>query len=305
MKTLQEAFAHFADPKNCIAYMVKLRWPDGRVACPNCGSETVTWMPSRNVFQCKTRHPKRQFSVKVGTICEDSPIALGKWLVIAWMLTTCRNGISSYEVARTIGITQKSAWFMLHRLRKAMQMEHIVLSGTVEADETYVGGRIKNKHTKARKQGYQKDKTPVVGIVERGGMVVASVVPTTQSKVVLPLIETSVDKSALVISDNYPIYVGLKKMGFTHEVIDHTKDRFVRGSVHTNTIENFWACLKRTLAGTYVAVSPEHLNAYVIEQMFRFNCRFKFVSEEMRFGKVLEGTVGRRLTYKELTARSV
>lgn len=303
LKKLQDAFAYFSDRQRCIDYVVALRWPDGKVQCPTCGSEAVTWLPTRFLYQCKGKHPKRQFSVKVGTLMEDSPIPLGHWLMIGWMLTTCRNGISSYEVARTIGITQKSAWFMLHRLREGMGQTVGKLAGVVEADETYVGGKTKNQHLRRRKQAYQKDKVPVVGIVERGGRVFAAVVQSTKAASVGPLIEASVDKGAIVITDDYPIYDGLKKLGFTHEVISHAQDSFVRGSVHTNTIENFWSCLKRTLKGTYVAVSPAHLNSYVAEQMFRFNVRKGF-TEEQRGHVLLHGIQGKRLTYKELTGRS-
>jgi transposase-like protein len=305
MKTLQDAFAFFADPQNCIATAIKMQWPDGVVKCPTCGAPDAKWMEKRSLFQCKTRHPKNQFSVKVGTIFEDSPIPLDKWFVVTWMLVSCRNGISSYEVARTIGVTQKTAWFMLHRLRKAMQMEHIVLSGTVEADETYVGGKIKNKHTKARKQGKYHDKTPVFGVVERGGMIVAKAVPAATEAAILPVIAQHVENKSKVYTDAAGIYDKVRWMGksLKHETINHQQDFFKRGRVSTNVIENFWACLKRMLAGTYVSVMPFHLNAYVQEQMFRFNCRFKFVSEEMRFARVLEGTTGRRLTYKQLTTR--
>jgi transposase-like protein len=303
LKTLQDAFSFFSDKQNCIDYVVSWRWPDGRVTCPTCGSTDVKWLKSRSVFCCKTRHPKWQFSVKVGTIMEDSPIPLRDWLMIAWMLGSCRNGISSYEVARTIGVTQKSAWFMLHRLRKAMDSNTEQLSGEVEMDESYIGGRLKNQHVRKRKQGYQKDKTPVFGMVERGGRVVTKVVESTHSRVIQPLVEASVSKTALVISDNYPIYDQLTRMGYTHEVINHTADRFVRGNVHTNTIENFWNCLKRMLSGTYISVRPKHLQAYCQEQSFRFNCRKGF-TEEQRLRVVLDGFTGKRLTYAELIGKA-
>ena len=303
VKTLQDAFAYFADPQRCVDYVIALRWPDGKVKCPTCRSEAVTWLPTRLLFQCKARHPKRQFSVKVGTVMEESPICLGKWLSIAWMLGSCRNGISSYEVARTIGITQKSAWFMLHRLREGMADPLGKLCGVVEADEAYFGGKTRNQHVRRRKQGYQKDKTPVIGMVERGGRVIASVVSTTQDATVLPLIDASVDKSAMLYTDSYSIYDKLRSYGFTHETINHTQDRFVRGPVHTNTIENFWSCVKRTIQGTYVTVSPAHLNAYVAEQAFRFNVRKGF-TEQQRGIVLLHGIQGKRITYRELIART-
>ena len=241
LKTLQDAILHFADTKNCIAYMADLRWPDGVIRCPTCNSEAVTFMPSRMLWQCKTRHPKRQFSVKVGTVLEDSPIALGKWLLVMWMLVNCRNGISSHEVARTIHITQKSAWFMLHRLREAMQGTGVPLAGIVEADETYVGGRLKNKHVSRLKQGRYKDKTPVFGMVERGGRVVAQVVPSAHAANVLPIIAGNLSKEEPVLfTDDYPIYDKVASLGFQHDTINHTQDRFVRNGIHTNTIENFW-----------------------------------------------------------------
>jgi transposase-like protein len=300
--TLQDAFLYFADPQNCIDYMVNLRWPDGKVICPNCGSNAVTWMPTRNLFQCKGRHPKRQFSVKVGTIYEDSPIALGKWLLIAWMLGTCRNGISSYEVARTIGITQKSAWFMLHRLREAMKMEGVVLSGEVEADECYIGGHPRNKHVKLRAQRKYKNKAPVFGMVQRGGLAKAQAIPAVSGKVIHPMLTANMEPGTTLYTDSASTYDKIPA-GFNHHRISHIDDKFVSGSVSTNSIENLWACLKRTLKGTYISVQPQHLNSYVEEQVFRFNHRFKFIPEERRLATMLEGAVGKRLTYKQLTAR--
>lgn len=191
---------------------------------------------------------------------------------------------------------------MLHRLRVAMDDGMGKLSGTVEADESYFGGRHRNQHTKARKQGRYKNKTPVVGMVERGGRVIAAVVPAAHANVVAPMIEGSVEKDALLVTDAHSIYDKMRSLGYDHETINHQQDKFVRGSVHTNTIENFWSCLKRTIKGTYISVSPRHLNAYVQEQAFRFNVRKGF-SEQHRSIVLLNGIQGRRLTYKQLTAR--
>jgi transposase-like protein len=307
LNTLQEAFEHFSVPQNAIDYMIRLRWPDGAVACPNCGSTAVTWMPTRSLFQCKTNHPKKQFSVKVGTIFEDSPIALGKWLVVAWMLGNCRNGISSHEIARTIGITQKSAWFMLHRLRTAAQEDSHKepLFDEVECDETYVGGKAGNMH-KARKARKitgtgGKDKTPVMGILQRGGTVRAMVIENNDRKHIHEQIKKNVAPNSTLYTDNLHSYRGLPD--YVHQYVDHAT-KYVSGRVHTNGLENFWSLLKRCIKGTYIQVHPEHLQAYVAEQVFRFNSRKGLnYSEEQRFGMLLAGTTGKRLTYKELISR--
>lgn len=305
IKTLQDAFSYFSDSQRCIDYVVAQRWPDGKIACPTCGSEAVTWLPTRKLFQCKDRHSKRQFSVKVGTLLEDSPIALGKWLLVMWMLGSCRNGVSSYEVMRTIGVTQKSAWFMLHRLREGMRQEAVVLSGVVEADEAYIGPRHKNQHVTARRQGRYKNKQPVFGMVERGGKVAAITVTDTLKDTIHPLISRHVEAGATLYTDAYALYDRVNRLPqkYDHSTINHVQDRFVRGPVHTNTIENFWSVLKRTIRGTYISVRPEHLGAYVGESCFRFNHR-KDIGEQLRFNALAAGIYGKRLTYKELIART-
>jgi transposase-like protein len=306
LNTLQQAFEHFSVPQNAIDYMIRLRWPDGAVKCPNCGSTDVTWMPTRSLFQCKTNHAKKQFSVKVGTIFEDSPLSLGKWLVVAWMLGNCRNGVSSHEVSRTIGITQKSAWFMLHRLRTAAQDEpQRKLVGEIEADETYIGGKSQNMHAWKRAQkihsGGVHDKTPVMGILERGGTVRAMVVKNHRRPELHAEIRKHVEPGSMLYTDDLHSYRGLPD--YAHYYVDHAT-KYVSGRVHTNGLENFWSLLKRCIKGTYVQVHPEHLQGYVAEQVFRFNSRKGLkVSEEQRFARLLGGTTGKRLTYKELINR--
>jgi len=177
-QTLQEAIVYFSDPDNCIRYLSERRWKNG-VTCPTCGSRDVSYVASRRIWQCRTRHAKAQFSIKVGTIFQDSPITLDKWLMTMWMLANCKNGVSSYEIHRATGVTQKSAWFMLHRIRLALQGESGgKLSGDIEVDETFIGGKAHNMHAAKRARRITgtggKDKTPVMGIVKRGGDVRAT-----------------------------------------------------------------------------------------------------------------------------------
>jgi transposase-like protein len=310
LKTLQDAFAYFSDPQRCVDYVVARRWPDGKIMCPTCGSEAVTWLPTRSLFQCKGRHPKRQFSVKVGTLWEDSPIALGKWLIIGWMLGSCRNGVSSYEVARTIGITQKSAWFMLHRLREGMKLiDAPKLGGAgieVEVDESFVGGKSKFMHKRKRleigitNRGSKKGKVIVQGILERGGEVRLAIVETRSDKLLQGNIEKNVEPESCVITDELHCYRGMPEH-FHHEAVNHLEG-YVVGRTHTNSLENFWSCLKRTLKGTYISVRAKHLASYLDEQAFRFNVRKGF-SEQQRGIVLLNGIQGKRLTYAQLISR--
>jgi transposase-like protein len=306
LKTLQEAIVYFSNPDNCVAYAVSKRWPDGVVVCPNCGSKEVKYMASRRVWQCKTRHPKSQFSVKVGSIYEDSAIGLDKWLMATWMITCCKNGASSYEIHRAIGVTQKSAWFMSHRIRLAMREEPKNTFGghwqnPIEVDETYVGGKARNKHLSERRQ--EEKKTIVMGMLNRETRQIrAKVIPHARREVLQGEILKNVGFNAHVFTDGHPGYEGLDKMNnFTHRTVNHI-NQYVNGRVHTQGIENFWALLKRGLAGTYVAVEPFHLNAYVDEQVFRYNHRKGH--DGVRFGICVEQSFGKRLTYKQLTGKT-
>ena len=306
-QTLQEAIVYYANPKNCIAELVAQRWPDGVVICPTCGRNDVTWQEKDQRWQCKSQHAKRKFSVKVGTIYEDSPLGLDKWLMATWMITNCKNGVSSYEIARNLGVTQKSAWFMLHRIRVAMDETdgQIGGNGPVEIDETFVGGKVKNMHKAKRVKSlsYQggNGKAIVLGMLERGGQVRAGVVGNRHKKTLQPPINEHVEKGSHIITDEFSTYPFVAKDTYMHEVINHIEG-YVRGHVHTNGIENFWSLLKRSLGGTYISVEPFHLDAYVAEQVFRYNNRHKS-SDALRFAKVLAQVTGKRLTYAEVTGK--
>jgi transposase-like protein len=306
--TFLEAIRYFSDPDRAHAFVTKLRFPNG-VACPRmgCGSAAVGYIATRRMWQCK--ECKKQSSVKVGTIFEDSPIGLDKWLPAMWMIAGDRNGISSCELARQIGVTQKTAWFMLHRIRLAMKAKSLEkLGGYVEADETFIGGKAHNKkhypaysanRGKNRSKGPAHGKTIVMGMIERyGGRVRAMKINQRTAPYLQRRVRENVAEGSTVYTDALPSYRGLKS-DYIHYVIDHAV-KYVEGHVHTNTIENFWSCLKRTLAGTYIAARPEHLEAYLDEQVFRFNNRE--LPDAARFEEAFKGGDGKRVTYAQLIA---
>jgi transposase-like protein len=304
-KTLQEAIIYYADPDNCLRDLVAYRWPNG-VTCPNCGRADVTFIAARRVWQCKARHPKAQFSAKVGTVFEDSPLSLSKWMAAAWMIANMKNGVSSWEIHRALGVTQKSAWFMMHRIRLAMQDSDGggMLGGEVEMDETFIGGKSRNMHKKKRKEKIHgtggADKEIVFGMVERGGRVRASHVGTRSKSELQAIIREQVAAGSAIFSDELKSHDGLDDT-YQHGVINHAIE-YVNGNIHTNGMENFWSLLKRGLHGTYVSVEPFHLFRYIDEQAFRFNNR-KDMNDGDRFATVMKQVTGKRLTYKELTGK--
>jgi transposase-like protein len=308
-QTLIEAIRYFADPDIALRTMVNLRWPGG-VHCPTCGRADPRFIATRRIWECKERHPRKQFSAKVGTIFEDSPIDLGKWFAAIWMVANCKNGISSYEMHRALGVTQKTAWFMDHRIRLAMKTgTFLKMSGEVEADETYIGGLSRNMHKNRRERTIKgtggAGKAAVLGIVERGGedrksRIKAAHVPNVRASTLKPAIREAVEPGSRLYTDAFRSYLGLGAE-YTHETIDHAI-AFVEGNIHTNSVENFWSLLKRTLKGTYVSVDPVHLDAYLDEQVFRFNEREH--NDGTRFRKVASSVAGRRLTYTELTGKN-
>lgn len=304
--SLQEAIIYFSNPDNCVAYLVERRWPDGIVTCPNCGTDKVTYMASRRTWQCKARHPKAQFSIKVGTIFEDSAIGLDKWLCAMWMLSNCKNGVSSCEIARSIKVTQKSAWFMLQRLRLALQGDDGgMLSGHVEVDETYIGGKARNMHKnrKLRAKGAATGmvgKVAVMGLLERHGRVRTMVVPATTRAELQPRVRRHVEFGSALYSDSHPGYDELESE-YVRGVINHA-EKYVDGQIHTNSMENYWSLLKRGIQGTYISVEPFHLFRYLDEQSFRFNNRKE--NDAYRFDLAVSQIVGKRLTYSQLTGKS-
>ena len=304
-KTLQQAIVYFSDPDRAFQYALNLRWPDGVVTCPRCGGEKHSFIKTRKIWYCNPC--KKQFTLKVGTIFEDSPIGLDKWMTAFWMLTNCKNGVSSYEMARTIGVTQKSAWFMLHRIREVMQSRTGKLSGyakdPVEIDETYIGGKARNMHTKRRIAYQNGDKKAIVmGMRTRNTREVrAMVIPDAKRATLQDKILENVGWGSRIYTDQHVGYEGLNATRlFVHKTVNHMQE-YVRGDVHTQGIENFWSLLKRTLKGTYVAVEPFHLDAYLNEQVFRFNNCGKKMTDTLRFEKAMRNVAGHRLTYNALT----
>jgi transposase-like protein len=303
-KTLQQAIQHFSSFENCKAFMVELRWPDGKVTCPYCGAEKVTWLENARIWKCYGTHDKPRFSLKTGTVFEDSPIGLDKWLPVMWMLVNCKNGISSWEIHRAMGVTQKTAWFMLQRGRLAMQdLFGGKLGGQVEVDETFIGGKARNMHKEKRARKITgtggKDKTIALGMVERGGNVRTFVVDDRKKQKLQKQVREHVEAGAAIFTDELKSYDGLES-DFQHQVINHAIE-YVDGNVHTNTMENFWSLLKRGLHGTYVSVEPFHLFRYLDEQAYRYNNRKATDAE--RFSGVMKQIVGKRLTYQELTGK--
>lgn len=315
-KTLQQAIEYFSDPQRAFDYAVRLRWPDGNVTCTRCGSPKNSFIKTRRIWFCYGC--QKQFTLKVGTIFEDSALGLDKWMIATWMLVNCRNGVSSYEIHRALGITQKSAWFVLQRIRQALQGNSKVKLGgpgsEVEVDETYIGGKARNMHkSKKLRLGFGKGmqgghgKAIVMGILERDGQVSARVIPDRKSPALKAVIDDVVDRGSVVYTDEHTAYPFAISPEYAHKVVNHL-EKYVDGAIHTQGIENFWSCLKRGLNGTYVSVEPFHLFRYVDEQAFRFNNRKdengNKISDATRFTEAMTRIVGHRLTYAQLTGKS-
>lgn len=302
-ETLQQAITFFGDANRALEFMKALRWPDGVVKCPQCACERVSFLTTRRIWKCMGC--KQQFSAKVGTIFEDSPLPLEKWLPAVWVIVNAKNGVSSCEIGRALGVTQKTAWFMLHRIRLAMQEGSFVkVGGQVEADETFIGGkaRFMHKSRKGKKRSGPWSKTPVMGLLERttakrASRVILKVAESIRKGELQANVRQYVLKGAELHTDQLLSYEGLADE-YTHQVINHA-ECYARGHVHTNGMENFWSLLKRAIKGTYVSVEPFHLFRYLDEQAFRFNERKD--NDQGRFLKAIVGIIGKRLTYAKLT----
>ena len=304
-KSLQQAIRHFSDPDICQSYVAQMRWPNGQATCPRCESQDPYYVQTRRIWQCKGC--KRQFSVKLGTIFERSPIGLDKWLTAIWLLSSAKNGVSSYELHRAIDVTQKTAWFMMHRIRTAMRTSSFgKMSGEVEVDETLIGGKARNMHKSRKAKTLAIGKVAVMGLLERhtpetGQSTVKTVVVPSRRKPRLEaeIVDTVHEGGATIYTDQLRSYEDLDRQ-YVHEFINHAQT-YVRGNVHTNGMENFWSLLKRSIKWTYVSIEPFHLFRYLDEHVFRFNTRKATDAE--RFKALGTFLAGRRLTYKQLTGK--
>ncbi len=305
-ETLHEAITYFADPDVATTFIRDIRWPNG-IECPTCGSGDVLYLPNQRRWKCRSKHPKQQFSVKNGTIFEESPVGLDKWLPAMWLVTNCKNGISSYEIARDLGVTQKTAWFMDHRIRLAMRAKSFdsKLCGEIEADETFIGGKVRNMHKRSKRRIKANNdgnwgKTVVLGLLERNGHVRAMVAPSRKTPHVRNHVLENVEPGSALYTDEADVYKHLNGE-FAHAFVNHIS-QYVDDRVHINGMENFWSLLKRTLGGTYVSVDPIHLCRYIDEQCFRYN--YRKLTDLERFMIVVAQVIGKRITYAELTGKT-
>lgn len=318
-KTLQQAVVYFSDPDRAFEFAKNMRWPDGNVVCPRCGVAKNSFVKTRRLWFCYSC--KKQFTIKVKTIMEDSPISLDKWMTAFWLLANAKNGISSHELGRTIGVTQTTAWFILQRVREVMKgTKSYKFGGTeggpVESDETFIGPVPQKMHRSRRlamragrgqgkRFGYVA-KTAVFGVLDRGlRQVRANVVPDVKRETLQNAILDNVEHGSTVYTDCGVGFDHLHR-NFVHEVVNHAQE-YVKGQVHTQGLENFWSLLKRTLRGTYVAVEPFHLDRYLSEQVFRFNNRATKdnpLNDSDRFLLAMSNVFGKRLTYSELTGKN-
>jgi transposase-like protein len=313
-KSLLEATRYLTNPDRCVEFVASMRWPQG-VTCPHCEGQRVSYLSSRRIWKCMAKECHKQFSVKTFSVFEDSPIPLDKWLTAVWLVVNCKNGISSYEIARDVRVTQKSAWFMLHRIRLALKdgfwQKIDGDGGPIEVDETFIGGKYQNMH-RSRRQGLgnglkaDRGKAVVMGMLERDVRKVrAKVIPDVTRETLQNEILNGIERKSTVYTDKAPAYDRLKTHDFVHETVNHVEE-YVRGQVHTQGIENFWSLLKRGLKGTYVAVEPFHLDRYLDEQMFRYNnraTRDNPLNDADRFMLAVSQIAGKRLTYRELTGK--
>ncbi len=304
-ETLLEIIPFFSNVETCNRFIAELKWENGIPLCPRCGSMNICELTTRPAFRCREKDCRSSFSIKVGTIFEDSPLPLSKWLPAIWMVVNSKMGISSWGLKRALGVTQKTSWFMMHRIREAMRNDHVYkLSGEVEIDQAYVGGSARNKHKSRspfhRRMSTKETMTAIVGILQRRGEVRAKVIGDLRNSTIVPEIYRNVEDGTRVYTDGRCSHYWLKSK-YEHESISHSKE-YARGNIHINTIENFWAHFKRTITGTYIQIGRCHVERYLDEQSFRYNNRKD--SDAERFVKAVSQIFGRKLTYEKLTGRT-
>ena len=298
-QTLMDAVVFFSDESKCEQLLFEIRWPDGVVTCPHCKSDNVHYLPNQKRWKCSTPHKRRQFSIRTGTIFEESRLPLSKWFVAFWLITAFKNGISSYEVHRALGVTQKTAWFMLHRARETTKTRRRRLEGVVEVDEAFIGGRYGNMHVDKRRR--RPEKAIVMGLLQRDGRIQTTVIPDRNRKTLHREIKSTVAPGSRIFTDDLKSYGGLKPF-YHHRTVNHTAYTYVDGETYTNNLEGYWSHLKRCIRSTYISVDPHHLPKYLNEQQYRWNTRK--LTDGDRFIEALHQVVGKRLTYKRLTKRS-
>lgn len=312
-KNLLSAMRYFADPDVCVDFVAAMRWPAG-VECPHCKGKRVSYLSTRRIWKCMGKTCHKQFSVKTFSVFEDSPISLDKWLTAVWLVVNCKNGVSSWEIHRDLGVTQKSAWFMLHRIRLALKSGSWGKmggdGGPVEVDETFIGPKPQKMHREKRLKmqtaAHGRAKAVVMGMLDRDSRQVrAKVVPNAKREVLQREILNEIEKGSTIYTDGHVGYDNLAAREYIHETVNHVQE-YVRGQVHTQGMENFWSLLKRGLTGTYIAVEPFHLDRYVDEQVFRYNNRATKdnpMTDLDRFAFAVSQIANKRLTYKDLTGK--
>jgi len=300
-KSLLQVLDYFKSEETCISYLANSRWGD-TPCCPHCGN-VGAYVTNRG-FKCKAKECHKKFTVTTGTIFENTKISLRIWFAAMYLCTAHKKGVSSLQLCRDLNITQKTAWFLLHRIREMLNYNNVdQLDGTVEVDETYIGGKHRNKHAKARKLLNEKgtgaiNKTPVVAMLQRDGSIVTIVTPLANGEAIKPFIYKHVKPGSTVITDGFGAYKGLDAH-YTHEVVMHSENEYVReGNIHTNTLEGFWSQLKRGIIGTFHQVSPKHLHRYCHEFGYKYNTRKE--SDVARFEDVFTKVNNVRLTYDKL-----